>query len=76
VIDVPSLVAQRAVAATPPPARMALGEVTQEGADLLFACRLTRGGEPLGGATLANDDSGSSFGHPELLFECDDHSST
>ncbi len=37
VIDVPTLIAQRVVAATPPPARMLLSEVAQERANLLFA---------------------------------------
>lgn len=76
VIDAPTLIAQRVVAAAPAPTRVLLGEVTQEGADLLFTCRMTRWGESLGGATLANDDAGSSLGHPELTHERDDHSTT
>jgi hypothetical protein len=76
VIDVPAGLAQRVVAAAPAPTGMALGEVAQEGADLLFGLGPTRWGESLGGATLATDDAGSSLGDPELTHECNDHSTT
>ena len=73
-VHVPAGIAQGVEPAATTPARMALGEVGREGANLLFVTRRNRCGQALGGATLTNDDAGSALRHPELLFECNDHS--
>ena len=74
-IDVPAGLQRRLVAPAPAPTGMAFGEVAQQRAQLLLALVHWRF-EPLGGTTLANRHAGSALGHPELLFECDDHSTT
>src|SRR5664280_2022246 len=69
VVHVPTGVVQGVEAASPTPAWVAPGEVAQEGSDLLFVTRRNWRGQALGGATLANDDAGSAFRHPELQFK-------
>jgi len=60
---------------TPPtPPGMTRGERAQEGTQFLFVGRGTRRIQSLRGTTLTNDDAGSALRHPELLFECNDHS--
>jgi hypothetical protein len=75
VVDVVSRVAQGVVAAPPAPAGVVLRELAQERAKLLVDL-VDDNGQSLSGSALANDATRSAFRHPELLFECNHHSTT
>ncbi len=72
-VDAVPRVAQGVVGPSPAPAGVVLGELAQERAELLVDL-VDDDGESLGRATLTNNGAGPAFRNPELLFECNDHS--
>jgi len=75
VIDSVSGVAQGVVRPSPTPPRVLHGELAQERAQALIDL-MDHGRQTLGGATLTNDGAGPALRNPELLFECNHHSTT